>query len=374
MHLKLYHTNLAFEYPFTISKGTKTHQEALVIFFEKDGIIGYGEAPAIRYYNISVEKMMTDIKSVAHRFDGIDFSSSTNWWAFLKNLFPNNSFALCALDMALHDWKAKSEKKKLFETFQKLPFLSFGENKSEVSEKEFLKNLEWKNIPPTDYTLGIDSIEILQQKIQQHPFPIYKIKLGLGDEENILKAIRQNSSSKIRVDFNEGIDEKRFFELLPLLENAVLELIEQPLSKLDESGMKNIFAKTSIDLFADEFCVGENDVEKCVGKFHGINIKLTKCGGITPALRMIEKARQLNLKVMMGSMNESTIGTAAIAHFLPLLDKVDMDGILLLKEDVATGIIFDENVKCLIPKGFGLGVEIDREKLNKFFVQEIDIN
>ena len=126
--------------------------------------------------------------------------------------------------------------------------------------------------------------------------------------------------------------------------------------------MKNIFAKTSIDLFADEYCVSENDVEKCVGKFHGINIKLTKCGGITPALRMIEKAQQLNLKVMMGSMNESTIGTAAIAHFLPLLDKVDMDGILLLKEDIATGISFNEKAECLEPKGFGLGIEISQEK------------
>ena len=351
MYISFYHTNLAFEFSFTISKGTKTHQEALVVAFKKDGIVGYGEAPAIRYYNISVQQMMDDIKSIQHHFKNIDFNSSTNWWAFLKKLLPNNSFALCALDMALHDCKAKSELKKLFQIF----------------------NTEWKNIPPTDYTLGIDSIEILKEKIQHHPFPIYKIKLGLGNEENILKAIREISSSKIRVDFNEGIDEKRFYELLPLLENAGVELIEQPLSKANEIGMKNIFAKTSIDLFADEYCVSENDVEKCVGKFHGINIKLTKCGGITPALRMIEKAQQLNLKVMMGSMNESTIGTAAIAHFLPLLDKVDMDGILLLKEDIATGISFNEKAECLEPKGFGLGIEISQEKLNQFFVEEIQI-
>ena len=351
MQLKFHHTKLPFEYPFTISKGTKTHQEALVIAFEKDGIVGYGEAPAIRYYNISVQQMMDDIKSIQSNFKNIDFSSSTNWWAFLKNLLPNNLFALCALDMALHDWKAKSKQKKLFQ----------------------ILGCEWKNIPPTDYTLGIDSIEILKEKIQHHPFPIYKIKLGLGNEENILKAIREISSPKIRVDFNEGINEKRFFELLPLLENAGVELIEQPLSKIDEVGMKNDFAKTTIDLFADEYCVSENDVDKCVGKFHGINIKLTKCGGITPALRMIEKARQLNLKVMMGSMNESTIGTAAIAHFLPLLDKVDMDGILLLKEDIGIGISFNEKTECLEPKGFGLGIEANQEKLNQFFVEELMI-
>ena len=87
-------------------------------------------------------------------------------------------------------------------------------------------------------------------------------------------------------------------------------------------------------------CVTENDVEKCADHFHGINIKLTKCSGITPALRMIENAKTLNLKVMMGSMNESTIGSAAIAHFLPQLDYVDMDGPLLLSEDIATGLEF----------------------------------
>ncbi len=352
MKIKFYHSQLEFEYPFTISKGTKTHQEALIIEIIKNGVSGFGEAPAIRYYNISVPQMMADILSLKNDLQVIDFSSAEKWWQFLFQKLKHNSFALCALDMALHDLKAKSENKNLFENF----------------------NCEWKNIPPTDYTLGIDSIDVLKDKISKHPFPIYKIKLGLGNEENILSAIREIGNAKIRVDFNEGIDEKRFFELLPVLKNAGVEMIEQPLSKLDEVGMKNIFTKTTIDLFADEYCVAENDVEKCVGKFHGINIKLTKCGGITPALRMIKKARELNLKVMMGSMNESTIGTAAMANFLPLLDKVDMDGILLLKEDLATGINFDKNAKCLKPKGFGLGVEIDRAALNKFFVQEIDIN
>ena len=351
MKIRFYHSQLAFEYPFTISKGTKTHQEALIIEVIKNGISGFGEAPAIRYYNISVQQMMEDILGLKNDLQVIDFSSAENWWQFLFQKLKHNSFALCALDMALHDLKAKSENKKLFENF----------------------NCEWKNIPPTDYTLGIDSIDVLKEKISKHQFPIFKIKLGLGNEENTLKAIREITNAKIRVDFNEGIDEKRFFELLPILESAGVELIEQPLSKLDEVGMKNIFAKTSIDLFAEEFCVAENDVEKCVGKFHGINIKLTKCGGITPALRMIKKARELNLKVMMGSMNESAIGTAAIAHFLPLLDKVDMDGILLLKEDVAAEILFNENAECLEPKGFGLGIEINQEKLNQFFVEEIHI-
>jgi hypothetical protein len=101
----------------------------------------------------------------------------------------------------------------------------------------------------------------------------------------------------------------------------------------------------------------ESDVQKCAGHFHGINIKLTKCSGPTPALCMIENARNLGLKVMMGSMNESTLGSAAIAHFLPQLDHVDMDGPLLLSEDIATGIKFDNGIVSITDKP-GLGVTL----------------
>jgi L-alanine-DL-glutamate epimerase-like enolase superfamily enzyme len=120
--------------------------------------------------------------------------------------------------------------------------------------------------------------------------------------------------------------------------------------------MKRLYQESVLPLIADESCVKEEDLEACAGHFHGINIKLTKCSGITPARRMIGKARSLGMKVMVGSMNESTIGSAAIAHLLPNLDYVDMDGPLLLKEDVATGLEFD-NGKVSIPRGPGLGVE-----------------
>ncbi len=114
--------------------------------------------------------------------------------------------------------------------------------------------------------------------------------------------------------------------------------------------------KSPIPLIADESCVSEKDVEKCQGLFHGVNIKLTKCSGLTPALRMIETARKLGMKVMAGSMNESTIGSAAIGHLLPLLDYVDMDGILLLDEDIATGLTIEYGKVSLSGKP-GLGIE-----------------
>jgi L-alanine-DL-glutamate epimerase-like enolase superfamily enzyme len=133
-------------------------------------------------------------------------------------------------------------------------------------------------------------------------------------------------------------------------------MIEQPLEKNNWEGMKILFEKSELPLYADESCVFEQDVAKCYQHFHGINIKLTKCSGITPARRMIHEARALGLKVMMGSMNESSIGSAAIANFLPQIDLVDMDGPLLLSEDLATGIDYQDG-KIKLNGKLGLGIQ-----------------
>ena len=137
-----------------------------------------------------------------------------------------------------------------------------------------------------------------------------------------------------------------------------VEFIEQPLAKDNWDGMKILYEKSSLPLIADESCVSEHDVEKCHLHFHGINIKLTKCSGITPAKRMITKARQLNMKVMIGCMNESSVGTAAIAQLAPLLDYVDMDGPLLLAKDIATGVSFQYG-KIIYTDKPGLGISIE---------------
>lgn len=130
------------------------------------------------------------------------------------------------------------------------------------------------------------------------------------------------------------------------------------MAKDDWEGMKFLYENSPLPLIADESCVGEHDVEQCNGYFHGINVKLTKCSGITPARWMIDKARELNMKVMVGCMNESSIGTGAIAQLLPLLDYVDMDGPLLLAEDIAKGVKYDYG-KVIYSDGFGLGAEVE---------------
>lgn len=337
MKVQYWPFNLKFRHPFTISKGTKTHQPTLIVELEHMGVKGYGEAPAITYYNIPVEKMIADLEAKKIFIEKFAFTDPERYWHYLHHLLPNNHFLVCALDIAAWDLYGKLKKKPLYEI--------------------------WKgntaNNPLTDYTIGIDTIEKMVSKLKEKPWPIYKIKVGTADDITIVKALRANTDAILRVDANAGWNLETALYLIPQLKELGVELVEQPLAKDDWEGMKVLYKESVLPLYADEACVYEQDVEKCKDHFHGINIKLTKCSGITPARRMIEKAKTLDMRVMIGCMNESTIGSAAIAHLLPFIDQVDMDGPLLLEEDLATGIKYDYG-KIILSDKPGLGIDYTR--------------
>lgn len=333
MKVQYWKYDLKFKYPFTISKGTKTHQPTLIVELDFNGTRGYGEAPAISYYNIPVEKMIADLELKKIFVEKFAFTEPERYWHYLHHLFPQNSFLVCALDMAAWDIYGKLKNKKLYELW-----------KGDISKN-----------PMTDYTIGIDSIDKMIVKLKEKPWPVYKIKVGTADDIAIVKALRANTDSILRVDANAAWNVETALKIIPQLKELGVEFVEQPLAKDDWDGMKVLYKESVLPLFADEACVFEQDVEKCRDHFHGINIKLTKCSGITPALRMIKRARESGLKVMIGCMNESTIGSAAIAHLLPFIDHVDMDGPLLLEEDVATGIEYDLG-KIIYSNGPGLGI------------------
>jgi L-alanine-DL-glutamate epimerase-like enolase superfamily enzyme len=221
-----------------------------------------------------------------------------------------------------------------------------------------LWNLDTSKSPVTDFTIGIDTIENMVAKMKKKPWPIYKIKVGVENDIEMVTALRQHTDAIFRVDANAGWSLEQALQKIPLLKDLGVEMVEQPLAKDNWEGMKILYEQSVLPLYADEACVFENDVEKCHLHFHGINIKLTKCSGITPARRMIAKARELNMEVMVGCMNESSVGTAAIAQLAPLLDKVDMDGPLLLSEDIAEGVKFD-NGKLIYNDLPGLGVKLN---------------
>ena len=335
MRVSCFESRLPFRHPFTTSKGTKGHQPALIVRLEWDGAVGWGEAPAISYYGVSVERMRAELEGKRSDLEGHAFSDPEAFWRFADGLFPGQSFLVCALDMAGWDLYGRM-------TGQSLTAL-WG--------------LDPAQVPVSDYTIGMDELPRMVEKVQDLPWPIYKVKMGGRDDLQVLEALRVVTDAPFRVDANAGWSLDEALRLLPRLARLGVTLVEQPLAKGDAVGMQRLMEASDLPLIADESCVGEEDVAGCAGLFHGVNIKLTKCGGITPALRMIREARQLGLQVMIGSMSESTIGSAAIAHLAPLVDYVDNDGTLLLSADVAKGLRWEEG-RSMVSGEPGLGVSV----------------
>jgi L-alanine-DL-glutamate epimerase-like enolase superfamily enzyme len=336
MNVNYWHKELPFKYPFTISQGrTKTHQPSLIVSLSIGNFVGFGEAPAISYYHITVEQMIADLELKRTMVEKFALTDPERYWHYLHHLFPQNPFLVCALDMAAWDLFGKMKGKLLYE----------------------LWGTAWNETAICDYTIGIDTIDNMVRKMTEMPWPIYKIKLGTDQDIEIVKALRQKTNAALRVDANAGWNVEEALHKIPQLAELGVEMIEQPLEKNNWEGMKILFEQSIIPLYADESCVFEQDVAKCFNHFHGINIKLTKCSGLTPARRMIQEARSLGMKVMMGSMNESSIGSAAIANFLPQIDLVDMDGPLLLAADLAFGINF-QNGKVQLTGSAGLGIQV----------------
>jgi L-alanine-DL-glutamate epimerase-like enolase superfamily enzyme len=308
LNIKYKSISTPFHHPFTTAHGLKTHQPALLIALTFNGVTGFGEAPAIHYYDVTVDGMIAQLISKIELLQRYAYTEPDRFWHFCHHLFPDQHFLICALDMAYWDMYAKMNRKTIFE----------------------LNELRWGQVPLTDYTIGIDTLDKMIEKVNEKPWPIYKIKMAGRQDLDIIKTLRQHTDAVFRVDANASWTLEDALAIIPELVKYKVELVEQPLAKDDWEGMKILKEKSVLPLFADESCVTENDVMQCCEVFDGINIKLTKCGGLTPAFRMIAQAKALNKKVMMGCMNETEIGSYAIAQFLPLLDYVDMDGPLLL--------------------------------------------
>ena len=325
---------LKFRHPFGISRGIKTHQPTFVVQLEHLGHIGFGEAPAISYYHIPVEKMEEDLLKRKTATEKFAFTEPERYWHYLHHLFPSNSFLVCALDIAGWDLYGKIKGRPLKDLWPVHDPLT----------------------PRTNYTIGIDTVERMVEKLQEKDWPIYKIKLGTDNDLEIVRQLRKHTSSIFRIDANAAWKKEEALEKIKAFQDLGVEFIEQPLAKDDWEGMKYLCEHSPLPLIADESCVSEADVDKCHNHFHGINIKLTKCSGLTPALRMIKRARELNMKLMVGSMNESTVGSAAIAHLMPQVDYVDADGPLLLEEDLATGLTYHADGTVTTPAAPGLGI------------------
>lgn len=336
LQLRSYAGSLPFQYPFTIAKGTKTEQHALLVSLGFGRLTGWGEAPAITYYHTTVDGMRESLDRVRTVIERYSLTDPYRFWHFLHHLLPGQHFLISALDIAGWDLFAQLKRQPVFK------LLGLADAGPKV----------------TDYTIGLDTPEIMAQKIRMHPAPVYKIKLAKPDDIDLLRILRSETESGFRVDVNEGWGYDDTLRLLPELRKLGVLLLEQPLPKEAWEEMGALKAQSpDILLFADEACVEEHDVARCAAGFHGVVVKLAKCGGITPASRMLAEARKIGLQTMLGSMNESTIGTAAAIHLSAAADLLDADGPLLLADDYASGLLYADGNVAAGP-GTGLCIQV----------------
>lgn len=327
--------NLELKNTFTINHGSRDFQETLIVILSDGEFTGYGEAAATVYYGVTVDKMIASIRSVEPIISENIHRTPEELWELTFPHLKDNPFAQCALDIAMHDLHGKRNGLPLYKMW----------------------GLDISNVPLTNYTIGIDTVDKMVNKIREFPWPLYKIKLGTEDDIAIVKELRKHTDSVFRLDANAAWTVEQAIENSEALKELNVEFLEQPLKPGDVEGMQELFQKSKLPLIADESCIVESDVEKCAPYFHGVNIKLTKCAGITPGRRMIKNARALGLKVMVGCMTESTVSMSAIGQLLPMLDYVDMDGGLLIRNDIAEGVkVYDGNVH--FPDRNGTGAKL----------------
>ncbi len=333
MKMRLYRVELPLKRTFTISRESMDVQHSLVVALEHEGMVGFGEVTENAYYGHTLDAIENALRSAEPWLPRYIDEFPEQVWPDAQSAL-NERFALSALDMAAHDLWARRNGERLYQSW----------------------DLTWKDIPSSSYTIGIDTIDTMVAKLQEMPdWEVYKIKLGTENDLDIVTKLREHTNARFRVDANCAWTVSQTIENSHQMASLGVEFIEQPLpptaSDVDRS---EVFAKSALPIIADENCQVESDVEKCHGQFHGVNVKICKCGGLTPAKRMLVHAKKLGMKTMVGCMVESSIGISSAAHLAPLLDYADLDGAVLLREEPATGVVIDKGHIRLAP-GHGSG-------------------
>jgi L-alanine-DL-glutamate epimerase-like enolase superfamily enzyme len=338
--LLLHDFELPLKHVFAISRGSIALQPTLIVELTDGAHHGYGEATTNGYYGATLASMRASLEAVRAAIEAIESHvEPVELWTRLAPQLEHDSFAQCALDQAAWDLWGKQQGAPLHK----------------------LWGLKTDDAPQSSFTIGIAPLDVMVAKLHEAPgWPSYKIKLGGEGDLDVIRELRRHTSAPFRVDANcgwtldEAIDKSRG------LADLNVDLLEQPLPADDWSGARRLFTASALPIIADESCRREADVERCCGAFHGINIKLVKCGGLTPARRMIARARTLGLRTMLGCMTESTVGISAVAQLLPLVDYADVDGAALLAQDIATGVHVDCGL-CQFPTANGAGIRLNAQ-------------
>jgi len=345
MKMQLYRLNLPLAHTFTISRESITTQPSVIVELEHNGVVGYGEVTENRFYGHTFDSITSSLERVRGMIGEYADHSPVELWPKLRDAMRNDMFALSALDIAAHDLRGK--------TIGIPTWQDWG--------------LEWTGEPHSSYTIGIDTIEQMVAKLQEQPgWKTYKIKLGTANDLGIVSELRKHTDAVFRVDANCGWTADETIANSKALAELNVEFIEQPTpTETSQAVKQRVYHESALPIIADEDCQVSDDVGRCSGLYHGVNVKICKCGGLTPALQMLREARRLGMKTMVGCMVESAIGISGAAQLLPLMDYADLDGAVLLADSPTTGVRVEKGFVKLTDRA-GTGGLLQYDRLHSF--------
>ncbi|MFW6042911.1 MAG: enolase C-terminal domain-like protein [Marinilabiliaceae bacterium] len=334
MKLKFEPYELEMKHVFTLASGSRSTTPVMLTRIEYDGLVGYGEASMPPYLG-------EDHETVANFLSKVDLSQFSDPFLtedileYVDAIDDGNYAAKASVDIALHDLLGKI----MDEPWYRI----WGFNPSET--------------PDTSFTIGIDKPDVVRQKTRDAaPYNILKVKLGRENDREMIRTIREVTDKPLCVDVNQGWkDREEALEMIHWLEEQGIVFVEQPMPKERVDDLAWLTDNSPLPVIADEALQTVGDVKKTFGIYSGVNIKLMKCGGMRAAHRMATTARSLGMKVMFGCMIETSCAVTAAAQLSPLADWADLDGNLLIDNDVFDGLkIVDGRV--VLPKKPGIGV------------------
>lgn len=321
---------LQLRHTFTIARGSEDVSQVVIGELSEAGLTGFGEASPSAYYNEDVDSIQKALGGLRDFLERADVLAYRHFLEEAAERLGSQRAALCVLDTAVFDWVSR----KLGVPLHRL------------------LGLDPARVPVSSFTIGIDSVEKMVAKLREASnYPLIKVKLGTPQDIEIIRKLRKETEATFRVDANCGWTAREAIEKSAELKALGVEFIEQPLPPEENEAMEEVREKSALPVIADESVVVPEDVVRVKDLFHGINIKLVKCGGILPALRMVHLARAIGLKVMIGCMIESSVCITAAAQIGALVDYLDLDGNVLITNDPFRGVE-NRSGKLILPDGW----------------------
>lgn len=335
LEMKFFPYELKLRHVFTVATYSRTTTPDVQVEITYDGVTGYGEASMPQYLGQTVQSVTAFLQKVdLSQFN--DPFQLEDILAYVDSLSPGDTAAKAAVDIALHDLVGKL----LGAPWYKI----WGLNKDKA--------------PSTTFTIGIDTADVVKQKTREcaNQFNILKVKLGRENDKEMIETIRSVTDLPIAVDINQGWKdkEKAIDEIFWLKEHGIV-MVEQPMPKELRDDIAWLTEKSPLPIFADEAIQRLKDIKNVAGAYSGINIKLMKCTGMHEAWKMLNYARAIGMKVMVGCMTETSCAVSAAAQLSPAVDFADLDGNLLISNDRFKGMEVVKG-KITLPDRPGIGV------------------